>query len=598
MNASRTPGNEAAIADSIRRAMALAQAGRLRDAIAGLQNDRGVLGHPGGCNMLGVLHMQAGEPDAALRCFDRAVGAAPDFADGHCNRGVVLQQAGRLDDALAAYDRTLRVAPDHPNALFNRGIVLRLLGRPDEALAAFDRVLATQPRNAEALLKRAYLRSERGDYAAALEDFARVLGLDPPNLEAAFGRVSTLVALGRLAEALEGIDRIVAAQPASADAQLVRGQILVDLDREAEALAAIAPVVASGRGGAKVAILQAALSWRTGRRDEAIAILDAVARSGTDDVQVQQAMAQYLLAVGDFHRGWVAYEHRGDSYGTRHSEIETRAPRWTGGDIAGKTILVCAEQGIGDTLQFVRFLAPLRAREAEIRMLVQPVLLRLMESLPVSVAWFDSAADVGAVDFQIPLLSLPRVFGTTLETIPGEVPYLFAEPARVADWRARIGQRGFRIGVVWQGNPKYKNDRRRSAPLRHYAALAGVPGVRLISLQAAHGLDQLDDLPEGMAVEMLGDRIAANPDGISEIAAAMASLDLVVTSDTAIAHLAGALGHPVWVALSDDPDWRWMIGRDDSPWYPTMRLFRQKVRGDWAGVFAEIAAAADAMARR
>ena len=170
-----------------------------------------------------------------------------------------------------------------------------------------------------------------------------------------------------------------------------------------------------------------------------------------------------------------------------------------------------------------------------------------------------------------------------------ESPYLAPEPEKIAAWRERIGGQGFRIGVVWQGNPRYGVDHRRSVPLRHFAPLAALPGVRLYSLQAVHGLDQLDALPEGMAVEQLGEKITANPDGVSEIAAAMAALDLVVSSDTAMAHLAGALGRPVWVALNDDPDWRWLFERADSPWYPTMRLFRQSVRGDWDGVFAEMA---------
>jgi len=222
---------------------------------------------------------------------------------------------------------------------------------------------------------------------------------------------------------------------------------------------------------------------------------------------------------------------------------------------------------------------------------VQPPLLKLIRSFPAPVAWMDNIRAAGRFDFQIPMLSLPHVLGTEVDTVPAAVPYLSADPQARGFWGERIGAAGFRVGIVWQGNPGYRYDRRRSVPLRHYAALAAVPGVRLISLQAVHGLDQLQGLPAGMNVETLGEKITANPDGVSEIAAAMASLDLIVSSDTAMAHLAGALGRPVWVALSDDPDWRWLFGRDDSPWYPTMRLFRQPVRDEWGGVFAAMAAA-------
>ncbi len=222
---------------------------------------------------------------------------------------------------------------------------------------------------------------------------------------------------------------------------------------------------------------------------------------------------------------------------------------------------------------------------------MQPAVLRLVGSLPVPVEWFDRVGAVGGFDYQIPLLSLPLVLGTRIDSIPAAVPYLNPNRDAVAAWRERIGGAGTRVGVVWQGNPRYGQDHRRSVPLRHFAPLAALPGVRLFSLQAVHGLDQLGSLPAGMVVEQLGEGITANPDGVSEIAAAMAALDLVVSSDTAMAHLAGALGRPVWVALNDEPDWRWLFERPDSPWYPTMRLFRQKAPGDWDGVFARIAAA-------
>jgi hypothetical protein len=201
----------------------------------------------------------------------------------------------------------------------------------------------------------------------------------------------------------------------------------------------------------------------------------------------------------------------------------------------------------------------------------------------------DSVGLRSGFDYQISLMSLPHVLKTTAETLPGEVPYLAAEPAYVAKWRERLGADGFKVGIVWQGNPDYPRDRYRSIALRHFAPLASVPGIRLISLQAFNGLDQLDALPEGMTVETLGEEIG-RPEGFDNLAGVMANLDLIVTSDTSAAHFAGALGRPVWVALRCRPDWRWMERRDDSPWYPTMRLFRQKTHGDWDGVFAEIAA--------
>ena len=591
MSASRTKAGEAAIGEAVRRALTLASAGRIREAIDRLGADRGVLGHPAGCNVLGALHLQAGAAARALPLFDKAIALAPSFADAHSNRGVALQQLGRLDQALAAQDAALRFAPDHLNALLNRGNLLKLLHRPDEAVSAFDRVLAIRPDTTEALVKRAYVQAERRDHVAALADFEAVLRRQPHQVEAVIGKVSALVELRRFEEGLAAIDGMLAVQPANADAIVIRGQILVELDRPAEALALADRLLASGPGGSKAHIVRAAALWRLKRRDEAIAAGKFAVQRYPADVQTHQALSQYCLTVGDFARGWEEYEFRGGTFDEKQAALETMAPRWNGEDLAGRTILVFAEQGIGDTIQFARFLIDLHARGATVKALVQRALMRLVGSLPAPVAWFDLVNAVGRFDYQIPLLSLPHVLRTRLDTIPKDVPYLFADPASVAAWRQRIGGDGFRIGIVWQGNPQYRNDRNRSVPLHFYAPLAAIAGVRLISLQAVHGLDQLRHLPEGMTVEELGETITANPDGISEIAAAMANLDLIVSSDTAMAHLAGALARPVWLALGDDADWRWLLERSDSPWYPTMRLFRQAVRGDWAGVFAAMAEA-------
>ena len=566
----------ATVEAAIGQAAKLAQSGRMREAIDLLRRDRAAMAHPAGCNVLGMLLMQSGAVEPALGCFDRAVALAPGFADAQSNRGVVLQELGRLEEALGAFQAALRAAPGHLNALVNSGNVLKLLERNDEAVAAFDRALSLKPDLAEAALKRAYVHMARQDHAASLNDFERVLSLEPGRSEAALGRISALVSLKRFDEALTGIDRILAARPGDSDAAVVRGQILTELDRPAEALDLAERLLGAGLGGSKAEIVRAVALWRLARRSEAIAVAEAAVRRYPDDVQIRQTLSQYYLGTGDFARGWAAYEFRAGIVDRKQEAVDRRAPRWTGEALAGKTILVSTEQGIGDTIQFARFLAGLNERGAKVKVLVQPALSRLARTLPVPVEWFDRVSQVGSVDFQIPLLSLPVVLGTDIDSIPAAVPYLAPEAEKVAAWRERIGGEGFRIGVVWQGNPRYGLDHRRSVPLRHFAPLAALPGVRLYSLQAVHGLDQLDALPDGMAVESLGEKITDNPDGVSEIAAAMTALDLVVSSDTAMAHLAGALGRPVWVALNDDPDWRWMFDRADSPWYPTMRLFRQR----------------------
>jgi tetratricopeptide (TPR) repeat protein len=581
--------DKAAVDAALAKAAALARSGRPRAAIEMLERDRAASRHPVGCNALGTLLSQSGSAEPALGWFDKAVALAPSFVDAHNNRGVALQQLGRLPEALAAFRRALDIAPGHLNALMNSGNVLQLLGHDTEALQVFDRILAAKPDLAEAALKRAYVHMARKEHTDSLHDFETVLRLQPGHGGAAFGRVSALISLRRFEEALTVIDAMLATRPGDGNARVARGQVLIELDRAAEALALAEDLLARGQGGSKAEIIKAAALWRLGRHAEAMTVASDAGRRHPTDVQINQALSQYYLGTGDFAHGWDAYEFRAGTFDAKQAPLEKLAPRWAGEDVAGKTVLVFSEQGIGDTIQFARFLIDLSSRGARVKALVQPTLLSLVRSLPVAVEWFDQAGAVGGFDYQIPLLSLPRVFGTRLESIPARVPYLTPAPEKVADWRAAIGDHGFRVGVIWQGNPRYAQDHRRSVPLRHYAALAAAPGVRLISLQAMHGLDQIDHLPEGMTVETLGDKITANPDGVAEIAAAMAAVDLIVSSDTAMAHLAGALGRPVWVALSDEPDWRWLFERDDSPWYPTMRLFRQTTRGDWQGVFATMA---------
>ncbi|MCR4282694.1 MAG: hypothetical protein NUV72_06680, partial [Bauldia sp.] len=265
------------------------------------------------------------------------------------------------------------------------------------------------------------------------------------------------------------------------------------------------------------------------------------------------------------------------------------APLWRGENLEGTKLLVYAEQGHGDTIQFTRYLPEIAERGGTLTLLVQEPLRRLYEANFPGIDVTRSLGMRSGFDYQISLMSLPFVFGTTLETIPQNVPYLHADPARAEKWRERIGVDGFRVGIAWQGNPTYGRDRDRSIRVGEFAPLTAVNGVRLISLQWSGGAEQLKSLPGGMRVETLGEEIENNPDGFREVAAVMANLDLLIMSDTGPAHLAGALGRPVWVALNDRPDWRWMRQGSASPWYPTMRLFRQKTTGDWPGVFAEMA---------
>ncbi len=267
----------------------------------------------------------------------------------------------------------------------------------------------------------------------------------------------------------------------------------------------------------------------------------------------------------------------------------SRAP-WDGSSLAGRTILLHTEQGLGDTIQFVRYASLVKERGGTVLLRCTRALQSLLGSARGIDRLIPEESPLPVFDFDAPLLSLPSVFGTSLATVPAEIPYLFADPDLIEHWRRELDRYpGFRIGVVWQGNPKHKNDCRRSFPLTHFAPVAGLRGVRLFSLQIGPGHEQLSRLDDRFSIVDLGSGRGEAADSFMDTAAVMKNLDLVISVDSAVAHLAGALGVPVWVALPFAPDWRWLLEREDSPWYPTMRLFRQSRPGDWAGVFERIA---------
>ncbi len=294
-----------------------------------------------------------------------------------------------------------------------------------------------------------------------------------------------------------------------------------------------------------------------------------------------------FLQIGRFEQGWGQYEWRKK----REKPIAARSylqPLWLGEeDIAGKTLFIYWEQGLGDTIQFCRYAKLAEARGAKVVMSVQKPLHRLLTQLSPTIQIIGGKENPINFDYHSPLLSLPLAFATTSENIPAEIPYLYAEQERLDNWKQRLGDNGFKIGICWQGK-KGKVDVGRSFPLKELFNIATIPDVRLISLQKNEGTEQLTNLPEGMKVETLGADFDSGPHGFLDTAAVMESLDLIITSDTSIAHLAGALGRPTWVALKQVPDWRWLLEGNNSSWYPTLRLFRQKIRGEWKPVFDEM----------
>jgi tetratricopeptide (TPR) repeat protein len=357
------------------------------------------------------------------------------------------------------------------------------------------------------------------------------------------------------------------------------------LRRHAEAVSAFDRAATLEPGYVLAVTNRGAALQELGRYDEAAAdYIEALRLSGGDQPTAELNLSYNSLLRGNFGEGWRQLESR-----KRIAEPVGVGPygntEWLGEeDIEGKTVLVHAEQGLGDTIQFCRYLPMVAERVAKMAFACQPGLKRLISSLDPALEIIDQGEQRPDFDFHVPLMSLPLAFGTQLETIPASIPYLAAEPERIARWRERIGEQGYRVGIAWKGSALGAK-LGKAFPLAMLRPLGALPGVRLINLQTGDGREELDDLPPGMAVEHLGEEFDAGPDAFLDAAAVIESLDLVIATDTALAHLAAALGRPTWVALKYSPDWRWLLGRDDTPWYPTMRLFRQAAVDDWSEVF-------------
>lgn len=570
------------------RGVALQELGRLDEALAALDRAVALRGaYPLAHFNRGNVLKATGRLDEAVTAFERAAALEPRFAEAHLNRGFALLDLGRAEPALKAFDMALRLNPAWSEAALGRGAALERLNRPAKALATIDTALAADPDNAEALALRGNALTALNRHEEARAAYDRSLAHLPDTVAGLVTRATVLIALDRPDEALAAADQAIGRE-ATADGHFVRATALRALGRLDEQLEALETALELGKAGGAIHRARAISLAELGRYHEAGEAFEAAIAADPDDARSHFDFAHLLLHRGDFARGWPEHEYRLRLPNFAFGVPGDAVPRWRGDRIPGQRLLVHAEQGLGDAIQMVRYLGKVAESKASIGLAVPAPLRRLMASDVPQIEVIDIDADTRGFDYQVSLMSLPAVFGTKLDTIPAAIPYLAAEEALVDKWRERIGTDGFRIGICWSGNPDYRADRYRSIPLADFAPLAAVPGTRLISLQAIHGLDQLEHLPAGMVVESLGEDVTDNPDGLAEIAGAMASLDLVISADTAVAHLAGALGHPVWTAIRFQPEWRWLEGRSDPPWYPTMWLFRQPAIGDWESVFAEM----------
>jgi tetratricopeptide (TPR) repeat protein len=573
----------------------LLRLGKLDEALQALQNASTLApDNPDIHSDLGVTLERLGRKEQALREFETATALNPGLVAAHHNRGLLEVALGRLPAALLSLDRALALQPGLALLHANRGNVLSDLGRITEALASFERALALQPRDAGTLRNRARVLISLQRLEEAVAGFDAALAIEPQEVDSHFYRGLTLAKLGRHADAVVSFDRALQLKPATAEILNNRGVALAQADRMEEATDDFAAAIESDSTHLE-ALTNAANTARTLQRfDEAHRLFDLALRLQPDSSQLRLSKGLLLLTLGDFAAGLPLHEARLEIEQSSPGQHKVGPPPLPELDsLAGKTLLVHAEQGLGDTLQICRYIPMLEARGVRVVFAVQPALTLLMQSLSAQSRIVDYDQPLPPFDSRIALLSLPMLFGTRLHSIPADVPYLSAQATRRANWQPKLrALPGIKVGITWQGNLETELQggfRGRSFPLAALAPLASVPGITLISLQKGAGARQRADVEFGHQVLELADPWYMGPEEMLDTAALIRELDLIVTSDTVTAHLAGALGVPVWVALSTSPDWRWLTQREDSPWYPNMRLFRQGIRGQWAPVFERIA---------
>jgi tetratricopeptide (TPR) repeat protein len=512
--------------------------------------------HEEALRRLGALCLDSGRFGEAVAFFRQVLYANPQLAEVHNDLGIALAQQRLFQEALTSFQQAIRVQPNYAKAYNNIALVFLSCKQPVEAEGWVRRAIEQRPDLADAHCRLGDTLRAQGRPAEALDCYRQALRLQPDYVEAHNCLGIALAHAGRESDAVDCFRRAIELQPNYLKAHSNLGTALQNL----------------------------------GRFEEALRVYEQALREFPDEPQLRRNRGLIWLRQGDLERGWPEYEWR-----LRCPDVPPTGltqPRWHGEPLNGRTILLYAEQGLGDAIQFIRYAPLVRQRGGSVVVVCHAGLTRLLSGFRGVAQLVASGAPLPPFDTQAPLLSLPGIFRTSLDSVPADVPYLTANPQLINYWGARLSAYpGIKIGITWQGNPGHPDDYRRSAPLAVFSPLAKLPGVHLFSLQKGSASEQLAQVATSWPITDLGPQLDEKTGIFMDTAAVLKHLDMMVTVDTAIVHVAGALAAPVYMALAHVADWRWLLERDDTPWYPTVRLFRQREPGQWSDVFERIAAA-------
>ncbi|MFB2967754.1 tetratricopeptide repeat protein [Aerosakkonema sp. BLCC-F183] len=594
-------------------AMVLQQQGQIEEAIACYRQTLNLEpNHPGAYYNLGKALQEQGHLPEATVCYQQATILVPDYAEPYNCLGAVLQQQGLLTEAIACYRQALTIKPNYAEAYSNLGSALFGLEQLEEAIVCYRQALALKPDNALVYGNLGGVLHKLYRFAEAIACYQKALAIEPDHPIIYNNLGVTLKEMGELEQAITCYQKALALKPEYTDAYSNLGSALkqqgqidaaITCYHQALALNPNLPEVYNNLGSAleeggqsaeaiscyrqalglnpNLAMAQNNLAHALifqGEIEKALTYLQPNSQLNPDD---RFDRAYLLLLAGDFRRGFAEYESRWQSRETPPRPFSV--PLWDGSPLEGRSILLHAEQGLGDTIQFIRYANLVATYGGRIIVECPASLMRLLASISCIDRLIPQDSPLPAFDTHAPLMSLPWILGTTIETVPAEIPYLRAPQSSV---RLKVlSDTKLKVGILWASYSKGKTARKRSCPLAHFLELINIPGMAFYSLQKDIEERDLNQLNQTTRLQNLSQEL----NDFADTAAILMQLDLVITIDTSVAHLAGALGKPVWILLPYDPDWRWMLQREDSPWYPTARLFRQQHPGDWQSVFVRVA---------
>jgi len=567
---------------------------------------------------LGIILQEQGKFDESIKSLKRAITLDPSNVDIHNNLGTVFYKQRKLDEAVKSYDRAIKLKPHEYRIYSNLASALKESGKLEEALISCNKAIDLNPHCAEAHNNLGTILQESGQFEKAIISYKKAIEIQPDNPELRSNLGSALKELNRLDEAAECCRHAIVLKSDYAEAYNNLGTILQEKSKHDEAVVNYKQAIKlkpdharahsnlgtalQERGNTEASVLYCrqaitlnpdcaelhnnlgAILQKQERIDEAITSYDRAIELDPDYAEAHMNRSFALLLTGNYKEGWMENEWRLRT--KAHSLKKFHKPKWNGSPLNGKTILAHAEQGFGDTIQFVRYLPMVQALGGQVIFECHKSLHRLLRNYAGIDNIIEKAPESDLkFDTHIPILSLPEVFGTTLDSIPSDTPYIMADSGLEKKWRIRFGNdNDFKIGIVWAGNADNKKDRIRSCTLVDFSPLLNIQGTAFFSLQKGPASVEADNIPGEMKIINLNNQLR----DFADTAAVIANLDLIISVDTAVVHLAGALGKPVWTLLHFAPDWRWMLNRNDSPWYPSMRLFRQTQVNDWDGVFKQV----------